>query len=208
MAAADGSGVPLIAEEKVPFTRELAVLVARRPGGEVRTWPVVESVQRDGVCAEVVAPAPDLHDRTREQALDVAVRVAEGLDVVGVLAVELFEVPGADGVPTVLVNELAMRPHNSGHWTIDGAVTSQFEQHLRAVLGLPLGPTAARGFSAMVNLIGALPDPAAVLAIPGAHLHFYGKQPRAGRKVGHITLRADARDVLEERLAQVQRLLT
>ena len=127
-----------------PFTRELAVLVARRPSGEVRTWPVVESVQRDGVCARGrrARPGPRPGDAARE-ALDVATRIAEGLGVTGVLAVELFEVPGVRTAPRrVLVNELAMRPHNSGHWTIDGAVTSQFEQHLRAVLDLPLGDTA------------------------------------------------------------------
>jgi 5-(carboxyamino)imidazole ribonucleotide synthase len=107
----------------------------------------------------------------------------------------------------LLVNEMAPRVHNSGHWTIEGAETSQFEQHLRAMLGLPLGATTARGYSAMLNLIGALPDPAAVLAIPGAHLHLYGKQPRPGRKVGHITLRANERSELEERLAQLQPLI-
>ena len=107
----------------------------------------------------------------------------------------------------LLVNEMAPRVHNSGHWTIEGAETSQFEQHLRAVLGLPLGATAARGFSAMVNLIGALPDPAAILAIPGAHLHLYGKQPRAGRKVGHVTIRAENEDLLRARLEQLQPMI-
>ncbi|QGQ18869.1 5-(carboxyamino)imidazole ribonucleotide synthase [Cellulomonas sp. JZ18] len=195
-AAADGTGPRLLAEELVPFRRELAALVARTPSGAVATWPVVESVQRDGVCAEVVAPAPDLHPATAAAAADVARRVAEGLDVTGVLAVEMFEVDDPDGgAPRVLVNELAMRPHNSGHWTIDGAVTSQFEQHLRAVLDLPLGATDARApWTVMVNLLGsALDDPtdalAAVLAAdPAAKVHLYGKEVRPGRKLGHVNV--------------------
>ena len=198
-AAADGSGAPLLAEERVPFRRELAVLVARRPGGEMRTWPVVESVQRDGVCAEVVAPAPDLDPATRDEALDVAVRVAEGLGVTGVLAVELFEVPGeAGGAPRVLVNELAMRPHNSGHWTIDGAVTSQFEQHLRAVLDLPLGDTAPRArWTVMANVLGSALDdlttalPAVTRLDSQAKVHLYGKEVRPGRKLGHVNVSGD-----------------
>ncbi|WP_028044850.1 5-(carboxyamino)imidazole ribonucleotide synthase [Cellulomonas sp. URHE0023] len=194
-AVADSTGVPLLAEEKVPFTRELAVLVARSPSGEVRTWPVVESVQRDGVCAEVIAPAPDLDAVTREQAVDVATRIAKGLGVTGVLAVELFEVPGLDGSPTVLVNELAMRPHNSGHWTIDGAVTSQFEQHLRAVLDLPLGDTTPTAtWTVMANVLGsALADPAEALASldPTVKVHLYGKEVRAGRKLGHVNVSGD-----------------
>ena len=191
-AAADG-GVPLLAEEKVPFTRELAVLVARRPSGEIRTWPVVESVQRDGVCAEVIAPAPDLDPALAARAVDVAVRIADGLDVTGVLAVELFEVDG-----DVVVNELAMRPHNSGHWTIDGAVTSQFEQHLRAVLDLPLGDTSARStWTVMANVLGSslteLTDALAAVtaADPGAKVQLYGKDVRPGRKLGHVNVSGD-----------------
>lgn len=195
-AAADGTGPRLLAEELVPFRRELAALVARTPSGAVTTWPVVESVQRDGVCAEVVAPAPDLHPATAAAAADVARRVAEGLDVTGVLAVEMFEVDDPDGgAPRVLVNELAMRPHNSGHWTIDGAVTSQFEQHLRAVLDLPLGATDARApWTVMVNLLGsALEDPTTALADvmaadPAARVHLYGKEVRPGRKLGHVNV--------------------
>jgi 5-(carboxyamino)imidazole ribonucleotide synthase len=191
-AVADGTGSPLLAEEKVAFTRELAVLVARSPSGEVRTWPVVESVQRDGVCSEVVAPAPDLDPATRDEAVDVATRIAEGLGVTGVLAVELFEVPGRAGSPTVLVNELAMRPHNSGHWTIDGAVTSQFEQHLRAVLDLPLGDTAPTAtWTVMANVLGStLADPTDALSQldPAVKVHLYGKEVRAGRKLGHVNV--------------------
>jgi 5-(carboxyamino)imidazole ribonucleotide synthase len=204
-AAAAGTGAPLLAEERVPFTRELAVLVARRPSGEVRTWPVVESVQRDGVCSEVIAPAPDLDPRTAAEAERIGRLVAEGLDVTGVLAVELFEVPGAAAgdAPRVLVNELAMRPHNSGHWTIDGAVTSQFEQHLRAVLDLPLGGTAARApWTVMANVLGStretLTDGLAEVAAldPEAKVHLYGKGVRPGRKLGHVTVSgADLGDV-------------
>ncbi|TKR22324.1 5-(carboxyamino)imidazole ribonucleotide synthase [Cellulomonas hominis] len=198
-AAAEGTGAPLLAEERVPFTRELAALVARTPSGEVRTWPVVESVQRDGVCAEVVAPAPDLDPRTAATAERIAREVAEGLGVTGVLAVELFEVADPDGgAPRVLVNELAMRPHNSGHWTIDGSVTSQFEQHLRAVLDLPLGATEARApWTVMANVLGstraALTDGLAEVAAldPGAKVHLYGKGVRPGRKLGHVTVAGD-----------------
>lgn len=214
-AAADGSGAPLLAEEKVGFTRELAVLVARRPSGETRTWPVVESVQRDGVCAEVVAPAPDLHATTEAGALDVATRIATGLGVTGVLAVELFEVADADGgPPRVLVNELAMRPHNSGHWTIDGSVTSQFEQHLRAVLDLPLGATATRSpWTVMANVLGStLPDPTAALADvarldPGAKVHLYGKEVRPGRKLGHVNVSGDDLDEVRRRATAAADLL-
>lgn len=198
-AAADGTGVTLLAEERVPFTRELAALVARTPSGEVRTWPVVESVQRDGVCAEVIAPAPDLDPRTAAEAGRIARLIADGLDVTGVLAVELFEVADpAGGAPRLLVNELAMRPHNSGHWTIDGSVTSQFEQHLRAVLDLPLGATAARApWTVMANVLGStretLTDGLAEVAAldPGAKVHLYGKGVRPGRKLGHVTVSGD-----------------
>jgi 5-(carboxyamino)imidazole ribonucleotide synthase len=181
---------PLLAEELVGFRRELSQLVARRPSGEVRAWPLVETVQRDGVCAEVTAPAPGggaLQDAARE----LAVRIATELDVTGVLAVELFETDAGE----LLINELAMRPHNTGHWTIDGAVTSQFEQHLRAVLDLPLGdPSPRHPWSVMVNVLGGpagatMPDryPAAMAAEPGVKLHSYGKESRPGRKVGHVT---------------------
>ncbi len=214
-AAALPDGVPVLVEEKVPYSRELAVLVARRPSGEVRTWPVVESVQRDGVCAEVVAPAPDLADATRDEALDVAVRVAEGLGVVGVLAVELFEVPGGPGqAPRVLVNELAMRPHNSGHWTIDGSVTSQFEQHLRAVLDLPLGDPAPRArWTVMANVLGStLPDLTAALPLvaaldPGAKVQLYGKDVRPGRKLGHVNVSGDDLDEVRARALAAAALL-
>lgn len=184
----------LLAEERVPFTRELAVLVARRPSGEMRAWPVVETIQRDGVCAEVLAPAPGLDADLAAAAVGVATRIAEGLDVTGVLAVEMFEYDDG-GTSRIAVNELAMRPHNSGHWTIDGAATSQFEQHLRAVLDLPLGPTDPRApVSVMVNLLGSeLADPSTALGevlarCPGARVELYGKEVRPGRKLGHVTV--------------------
>lgn len=212
-AAADGAP-PLLVERKVPFVRELAALVARRPSGEVRTWPVVESIQRDGVCAEVVAPAPDLDPAVDAEARRIAVAVAEGLGVTGVLAVELFETREADGTATVWVNELAMRPHNSGHWTIDGAVTSQFEQHLRAVLDLPLGDTAARApWTVMANVLGssldaltdALPD---VLAqFPEARVNLYGKGIRPGRKLGHVNVSGTDLDEVRRRALDAAALL-
>ncbi|UNX55706.1 5-(carboxyamino)imidazole ribonucleotide synthase [Georgenia sp. TF02-10] len=194
-------GQALLAEEHVPFTRELAVLVARRPsggpggGGEVRAWPVVQTIQADGVCAEVLAPAPGLPPETADRAQAIGERIATGLGVTGVLAVELFEVAGPGGDSRLVVNELAMRPHNSGHWTIDGAVTSQFEQHLRAVLDLPLGETTPTApHAVMVNLLGsARPEPRAAYPelmeqFPSAKVHLYGKEVRPGRKLGHVTV--------------------
>lgn len=190
--AEDGNGGYLLVEELVDFVRELSQLVARRPSGEVKAWPVVETIQRDGVCAEVLAPAPVQHQETLEEAARIGMTVAEGVGVTGVLAVEMFET--ADG--RVLVNELAMRPHNSGHFSIEGSVTSQFEQHLRAVADLPLGDTAMTAPAAvMVNVLGGPaegPMPvryASVLAAhPSAKVHSYDKQPRPGRKVGHVTV--------------------
>lgn len=195
---------PLLAEELVAFRRELAQLVARRPSGDVAAWPLVETVQRDGVCAEVLAPAPDARDLPAA-AHELAVAIAEGLGVTGVLAVELFETD--DG--RLLINELAMRPHNTGHWSIDGAVTSQFEQHLRAVLDLPLGDPAPRHpWAVMVNVLGGpaaatMADryPGAMSAEPGVKLHSYAKQSRPGRKVGHVTATGD---VLADTLARAR----
>jgi 5-(carboxyamino)imidazole ribonucleotide synthase len=181
------TGQPLLVEELVQFRRELAQLVARRPSGEIAVWPVVESIQRDGVCAEVIAPAPDSLGAIADLAEDIATTVAESLQVTGVLAVELFETIDQ----RILINELAMRPHNTGHWTIDGSRTSQFEQHLRAVLDLPLGATGThREWSVMVNVLGgpiAARYPAAMADQPTVKFHDYGKEPRAGRKVGHVT---------------------
>jgi 5-(carboxyamino)imidazole ribonucleotide synthase len=189
-------GESLLAEELVSFRRELSQVLARRPSGEIALWPVVESIQRDGVCAEVIAPAPRSMGRIADVAADVATTIAEQLGVTGVLAVELFETTD----DRLLVNELAMRPHNSGHWSIDGSTTSQFEQHLRAVLDLPLGGTGLRDeWSVMVNVLGGVDDLAGQFAHafadqPDVKLHFYGKQSRPGRKVGHVTAGGDDLD--------------
>ncbi|HLU96645.1 MAG TPA: 5-(carboxyamino)imidazole ribonucleotide synthase [Thermobifida alba] len=193
-------GVPLLVEEKVAFHRELAVQVARSPYGQVAAYPVVETVQRDGICHEVIAPAPGLSEERAVTAQELAIDLAASLDVVGLLAVELFETDTG-----VMVNELAMRPHNSGHWTIDGACTSQFEQHLRAVLDLPLGsPRTVAPHTVMANLLGGHdPDVFSryihVMARdPELKVHFYGKEVRPGRKIGHVTVVGDdPADLLE-----------
>jgi 5-(carboxyamino)imidazole ribonucleotide synthase len=191
------AGEPLLAEQRVPFTRELAVLVARSPHGQAAVYPVVETVQVDGICREVLAPA-DIAEDHALAAQRAALRIAEGLDVTGVFAVEMFDTPAG-----VLVNELAMRPHNSGHWTIEGARTSQFEQHLRAVLDLPLGDTRMTApRAAMSNVLGG--EIAEMYSgylhcmahDPGVRIHMYGKTVRPGRKVGHVTtVGDDAEDV-------------
>jgi 5-(carboxyamino)imidazole ribonucleotide synthase len=191
-------GEPLLVEELVDFRRELAQLVARRPSGDTALWPVVESIQRDGVCAEVIAPAPGSAGRIADLAGDLAVTIAEELDVAGVLAVELFETTD----DRLVINELAMRPHNTGHWSIDGSTTSQFEQHLRAVLDLPLGATGCRdAWTVMVNVLGgpgsgSLTDRYALAldAQPTVKFHSYGKTSRPGRKVGHVTAGGDDLD--------------
>jgi 5-(carboxyamino)imidazole ribonucleotide synthase len=196
---ASTTGVEILAEELVDFRRELSALVARSPSGQVAAWPVVASEQRDGVCREVIAPAPDLDADLAVQAQQIAMQIAGELDVTGVLAVELFET--TDG--RVLVNELAMRPHNTGHWTQDGAVTSQFENHLRAVLDLPLGAPEARApWTVMVNILGGpqstarLYDgyPHALARDPYLRVHLYGKALRPGRKVGHVNAYGDDLD--------------
>jgi 5-(carboxyamino)imidazole ribonucleotide synthase len=188
---ADGA---LLVEELVSFRRELAQLIARRPSGGTQVWPLVETVQRGGVCSEVIAPAPHATDAVERAAAEIATSVANGLDVTGVLAVELFE--STDG--RVLVNELAMRPHNSGHVTIDGSTTSQFEQHVRAVLDWPLGDTTPLApWGVMINVFGELPVRAIEAALahqPAAKVHAYGKGPRAGRKAGHVTTIGDDLD--------------
>jgi len=189
-------GVPLILEALVPFDRELSVLAVRDHDGATACWPLVENHHAGGILRRSLAPAPEVSAHTRRAGEDVAARLLDALEYVGVLAVELFDVGGE-----LLVNELAPRVHNSGHWTIEGAVTSQFENHLRAILGWPLGSTAALGVSAMVNCIGALPDPADVLSIPGSHFHRYGKAPRPGRKVGHVTITAADAGELQARVA-------
>lgn len=208
------SSTPLLAEELVPIARELAAVVARNPTGEVAVWPVVETVQRDGICVEVVAPAPGLDADLDRQARTIARRIADELGVTGVLAVELFETD--DGA--LVVNELAMRPHNSGHWTIEGSVTSQFEQHLRAVLDLPLGATALTApITVMANVLagptalatGELTRRVSALmrTWPEAKVHLYGKAWRPGRKVGHVTVRGNALDRVRERAVSAATVL-
>ncbi|MBB1254391.1 5-(carboxyamino)imidazole ribonucleotide synthase [Streptomyces alkaliterrae] len=195
------AGVPVLAEEKVDFVRELAANVVRSPHGQAVAYPVVESVQVDGVCDTVIAPAPDLPAERAVAAQELALRIAEELDVVGHLAVELFET--RDG--RTLVNELAMRPHNSGHWTMDGAATSQFENHLRAVLDLPLGDPRPRApWTVMANVLGGdYPDMYGaylhcMARDPGLKIHMYGKDVKPGRKVGHVnTYGDDLADVRE-----------
>ncbi len=191
-----------IVEELVDYARELSAMVARSPSGQAVAYPVVETVQRDGICHEVYAPAPGIDEDHAVRAQQVALQIAGELDVVGMMAVELFDTP--DGV---LVNELAMRPHNSGHWGIDGAVTSQFENHLRAVLDLPLGdPSASAPLTVMVNLLGGDLDdlyPAYLHCMardPALKFHMYGKVVKPGRKVGHVTATGTDLDDLLERI--------
>jgi len=194
------SGGRLLVEELVDFTRELAQQIARRPSGEAVAYPVVETVQRGGVCAEVIAPAPRSNGRLADVAAEIGRGIAEGLGVTGMLAVELFETSDE----RLLVNELAMRPHNSGHWGQDGAVTGQFEQHVRAVLDLPLGDPAPRqAWAVMVNILGGPATdslesrfPQALHAHPAAKVHMYGKAPRPGRKVGHVNVVGDDLDAV------------
>jgi len=189
---------PLILEKFVRFTRELSILAVRGRAGETAFYPLVENHHRGGILRLSLAPAPRLTPSLQQEAEDAARRLLQALEYVGVLAVELFECDGH-----LLANEIAPRVHNSGHWSIEGAVTSQFENHLRAVAGLPLGETRTLGNSAMLNLIGELPETGELLTVPDAHLHAYGKALRPGRKVGHVTLRADSAEQLAERLRRL-----
>lgn len=195
-------GAPLILEGFVAFARELSVLGVRGKDGATAFYPLVENHHREGILRLSRAPAPGLTPALQEEAEAYCRAMLAELDYVGVLALELFETGGR-----LVFNEMAPRVHNSGHWSIEGAETSQFENHIRAVAGLPLGSTAPRGHAAMVNLIGTLPEPAAVLAVPGAHLHLYDKSPRPGRKLGHVTLRGDGPAEVERRLEHALRLL-
>lgn len=188
----------LLAEEKVDFTRELAVMVGRSPMGQTAVWPVVETWQQNGVCKEAIAPAPDLSAEKARAITEAILTVAGTLEVTGVMAMEMFETPEG-----FLINEFAMRPHNTGHWTQDGAVTSQFEQHLRAVLDLPLGSPAAReDVSVMVNILGADHDDLyqpylhVMAHDPAVKVHLYGKGVRPGRKVGHVNAYGEDRQLV------------
>jgi 5-(carboxyamino)imidazole ribonucleotide synthase len=204
-------GTELIVEERVPLIRELAVQVGRSPFGQVAAYPVVETVQRDGICVEVLAPAPGLPADLAVGAQQLAIDIATALDVVGLLAVELFETPTG-----LVVNELAMRPHNSGHWTIEGARTSQFEQHLRAVLDYPMGDTALTAPAVvMANVLGGEPGGMSIderlhhlfAEDPGVKVHLYGKQVRPGRKIGHVTVLGDDLEKVRGRAVRAARWL-
>ena len=194
--------VPAVLEGFVAFERELSILSVRSRDGDIAHYPMVENQHRDGILHLSVAPAPDLPDELRRRAESYACSVLEELGYVGLLAIELFQ-RGDE----LIANEMAPRVHNSGHWTIEGAVTSQFENHLRAVAGLPLGSTEPLGHSAMLNLIGGAPHPASVLGIEGAHLHLYGKADRPRRKIGHVTVNAASPESARDRLARLVRLV-
>ncbi|GAA2391624.1 5-(carboxyamino)imidazole ribonucleotide synthase [Dactylosporangium salmoneum] len=205
-------GVEIVAEELVPLRRELAAVVARSPLGQVAAYPIVETVQENGICVEVLAPAPGLDEDLAVQAQRLAIDIATGLGVVGVLAVELFET--TDG--RLLINELAMRPHNSAHWTIEGARTSQFEQHLRAVLDYPMGDTRLTAPAVvMANVLGGEPGGMSIderlhhlfAEEPGAKVHLYGKQVRPGRKIGHVTVLGDDMDDCRRRARRAAQIL-
>ena len=191
--------VPSILEPMIPFTRELSILGVRGRDGEVRCWPLIQNTHRHGILRESLAPAPDAGPDLQAVAEGHAAALMTRLGHVGVLAIELFDT--AEGL---LGNEFAPRVHNSGHWTIEGALTSQFENHLRAICGLPLGPTAARATSVMVNLLGGPYDPTGLLGVSGAHVHLYGKEPRPGRKVGHVTVVAEGPEASDRLLLQVR----
>jgi 5-(carboxyamino)imidazole ribonucleotide synthase len=192
---------PSILEGFVRFERELSLLAVRGRGGETAFYPLVENQHEGGILKKTLAPAPNWSRELQDSAQGYATRILEHLDYVGVLALELFQVG-----ERLVVNEIAPRVHNSGHFSIEGSRTSQFENHLRAILGLPLGDTAPLGPSCMLNLVGALPSSSAVLAVPDAHLHLYGKEPRPRRKVGHITVRAADTAELTARVARLEAL--
>lgn len=195
------AGTLLMAEKKVALVRELSAMVARTPSGVTQPWPVVESVQTDGICTEAIAPAPGLSTELQQQVQELAITIATELGVTGALAVELFETTDVAGQPEIFVNELAMRPHNTGHWTQDGCVTSQFEQHLRAVLDMPIGAVNTLApVTVMANTLGAAEDPDMPMSeritevmkkYPHAKIHLYGKGYRAGRKLGHVNICGD-----------------
>jgi len=189
---------PLILEKFVSFTRELSILAARNRSGEIAFYPLIENHHRGGILRLSLAPAPHLSSKLQETAEQHARKILEALDYAGVICLELFQVGD-----TLLANEIAPRVHNSGHWSIEGAATSQFENHLRAILDMPLGSTANMGFSAMLNLIGELPETPDVLRVSNTHLHLYGKSPRPGRKLGHVTVRADKFEKLQQRLSEL-----
>lgn len=206
-SAVDGAwkrlaGSPLIVEKYIAFQHELSVIGVRDIAGRELFYPPIENVHREGILRKSTAPAPSATPESGAQAIEYCRRLMDELEYVGVLALEMFSVDGA-----LLANEMAPRVHNSGHWTIDGSDTSQFENHLRAVMSLPLGPTTSRGRSVMLNIIGHIPPVGAVLSVEGAHLHLYGKAPTEKRKLGHVTVVAQSGEALDGRLIQLQGVL-
>jgi 5-(carboxyamino)imidazole ribonucleotide synthase len=196
-------GAPLILETFINFTREVSMLTVRGVDGAIAFYPLIENHHRGGILRLSLAPAPNVSAGLQARAKEYARHVLAALNYVGVLAIEFFQVGDE-----LIANEMAPRVHNSGHWTIEGAVTSQFENHLRAILGLPLGSTEIRGHSAMLNLIGTLPDINALLEIPGAHVHLYDKAPRTGRKLGHVTAVASDTLTRDSQTERIERIIT
>ena len=193
----------LVLESFVPFVREISIVGVRSPGGHTAFYPPVQNLHARGILARSESPAPNLSESARTKYEDAHRRVMEELNYVGVLTIEFFELPGGP----FLANEMAPRVHNSGHWTIEGAPTSQFENHLRAILDLPLGDTHPGGTSVMLNIIGAEPDTRALLALPNVHVHLYGKSPRPGRKLGHVTIVAPNPDAADRLTAKASAYL-
>lgn len=199
-------GVPAILDRFVEFTRELSVIATRAGGGEIVYYPLSENVHRGGILRRSKAPARDVPQALEETAREAIRKVLERFEYVGTLAVEFFVVGQGDDA-TLLANEIAPRVHNTGHWTIEGAQTSQFQNHMRAVMGMELGPTDATGCSAMVNIIGDEPRPGSLDSMPEAHVHMYGKAPRPGRKLGHVTLNAPTEQELDAQLERFTRMI-
>jgi 5-(carboxyamino)imidazole ribonucleotide synthase len=196
------SGAASLVESLVPFTRELSIIAVRSLAGDVAFYPLVENYHSEGILRFSLAPAPNVAESIQELAQEYARRIMEDFEYVGVVAIEFFETP--DGL---LANEMAPRVHNTGHWTIEGADTSQFENHLRAVAGMELGSTEVHGVCGMVNVIGQEPDVARLRGIPAVHVHMYGKTPAPRRKLGHITVTADDLDGVRSAVAQVRAVL-
>ena len=197
-----GGERPSVLERLVTFDRELSLVAIRSTNGETAFYPLVENLHQDGILRRTVAPAPRLGDGLAGEARRIATVLLDHLGYIGVITLEFFECGGR-----LLLNEIAPRVHNSGHWSIEGAETSQFENHLRAILGLPLGSTSPIGCSALLNIIGTLPDTKRILSMPDTHLHLYGKAPRQGRKLGHVTARASDAASLEDRMQTLQRFI-
>ncbi|NJP05315.1 MAG: 5-(carboxyamino)imidazole ribonucleotide synthase [Chloroflexaceae bacterium] len=201
-------GSPLLLEGFVAFEREVSILAVRSRSGQMWCYPLVENAHADGMLRCSQAPAPHITPALQQQAESYAQRVGDALQYVGVLAIEFFYVvaQGSQTSTTLIANEMAPRVHNSGHWTIEGAETSQFANHIRAIAGLPLGSTRPVGYSTMLNCIGTMPDRSAILAVPGSHVHDYGKSARAGRKLGHVTVRGDDRTAVANAVESIEYL--